>query len=291
MSPSTHHSAHHSAHQSAKGHADGLAFFLAAAIATISSFFSLASISAEPAKPLEVLYITGGCCHDYEAQKGIITKGLASRALINTTVIHEGGESLDHRVSIYSKPNWSKGYDVVFHNECFAEVNDPEFLKLIISEHEQGTPAVLMHCAMHCYRTGTDDWFRFCGVTSPGHGAHYPYTATSIAEHPVLKGLPKEWELPQEELYFIDKIWPDATPLVEAMSREKKAPQAVVWTNQYGKARVFGTTIGHYPQTVSLPAYLDLMTRGTLWAAGKLQDDGQPVPELQLAAGEATSPK
>ena len=65
MSPSTHHSAHHSAHRSAKGRADGLAFFLAAAIATISSFFSLASISAEPAKPLEVLYITGGCCHDY----------------------------------------------------------------------------------------------------------------------------------------------------------------------------------------------------------------------------------
>ncbi|MCX7404697.1 MAG: ThuA domain-containing protein, partial [Planctomycetia bacterium] len=85
--------------------------------------------------------------------------------------------------------------------------------------------------------------------------------------------------------------WPDATPLVEAMSREKKAPQAVVWTNQYGKARVFGTTIGHYPQTVSLPAFLDLMTRGTLWAAGKLQDDGQPVPELQLAAGETASPK
>ena len=40
------------------------------------------ALGAEPAKPLEVLYITGGCCHDYEAQKGIISRGLESRARI-----------------------------------------------------------------------------------------------------------------------------------------------------------------------------------------------------------------
>jgi type 1 glutamine amidotransferase len=51
----------------------------------------------------------------------------------------------------------------------------------------------------------------------------------------------------------------------------------VVWTNQFGKARVFGTTIGHYPETVREPAFLDLMTRGVLWAAGKLDDDGTPA--------------
>jgi len=243
-------------------------------------------------KPLEVLYITGGCCHDYDGQKAVIAKGLESRARIKMTVIHEGGASLDHKVSIYSKPDWSKGYDVVFHNECFGNVKEPEFLKGIVSEHEKGTPAVLMHCAMHCYRAGNDDWFQFCGVTSPGHGAHYPYTANLISDHPVLHGLPKNWEIPNEELYFINKIWPTATPLAEAMSRERKAPQAVIWTNQYGKAKVFGTTIGHYTETVAMPAFLDLMTRGTLWAAGKLQDDGTAVPELAIApeaAAAATS--
>ncbi|MFM8704038.1 MAG: ThuA domain-containing protein [Planctomycetia bacterium] len=243
--------------------------------------------AAEEAKPLEVLYITGGCCHDYEGQKRVITQGLAARARINTTVVHEGGDRTDHKISIYSKPDWSKGYDVIFHNECFSAVKDPEFLKLIVAEHEKGTPAVVMHCAMHCYRVGADDWYKFVGITSPGHGAHYEYAVHSIAEHPILTGLHKTWEVPKEELYYCDKVWDTAKPLAEAMSRERNARQTVIWTNQYGKARVFGTTIGHYTHTVEMPQFLDLVTRGTLWAAGKLQDDGTPVAELSVAPAAA----
>jgi len=249
------------------------------------------SPAAEAGKPLEVLYITGGCCHDYEGQKKVITQGLAQRARINCTVIHEGGSSTDHKVSIYSKPDWAKGYDVVFHNECFAGVKDPEFLKLILAEHRKGVPAVLMHCAMHCYRIGNDDWFEFCGIKSPGHGAHYDYTANLVTDHPILKGLPKEWKLPKEEMYYCDKLFPSAKPLAEAMSRERKSNQTIIWTNDYGKTRVFGTTIGHYTHTVEMPEFLDLLARGTLWAAGKLQDDGTPVADLKVSPGEAAVAK
>jgi uncharacterized protein len=248
------------------------------------------ALGAEPAKPLEVLYITGGCCHDYEAQKGIISRGLESRARIKVTVIHEGGDGKDHKVSVYTKPDWSKGYDVVFHNECFGDQKDPEFIKSIVAEHAKGTPAVMMHCAMHTFRkTDVDDWRRLIGVTSPGHGKHYPYVAKTIVDHPVMRGLPKEWQLPQEELYYVDKLWPTATALAEGMSQERQAMQPVIWVNQYEKARVFATTIGHYNHTVELPEFLDLVTRGTLWAAGRLGDDGRPSPELALSKGEAAA--
>lgn len=247
------------------------------------------SVAAEAGKPLEVLYITGGCCHDYDGQKKVIADGLAARARVKMTVVHEGGSSTDHKVSIYSKPDWAKGYDVVFHNECFANVKDLDFVKGIIAEHKKGVPAVMMHCAMHCYRTGTEDWFELCGIKSPGHGAHYEYTANLITDHPVLKGLPKEWQLPKEELYYCDKLFPSATPLAEAMSRERKSNQTVVWTNDYHGTRVFGTTIGHYTETVKTPEFLDLVTRGTLWAAGKLQNDGTPVAELRVSPSEAAA--
>ena len=245
--------------------------------------------AVEPGKPLEVLYITGGCCHDYEAQKALITRGLAARARIRTTVVHEGGNSTNHKVSIYSQPGWSKGYDVVFHNECFADVKDPEFLQGIVAEHAKGVPAVLMHCAMHCYRAGNDEWFKFCGITSPGHGAHYPYTAKMVGKHPILHGLPLEWAVPKEELYYCDKVWPTATPLAEAMSTERKSMQTCIWTNQYGTSRVFGTTIGHYAETVATPEFLELVTRGTLWAAGKLGEDGRPSADLTLTPGEVAA--
>jgi type 1 glutamine amidotransferase len=53
----------------------------------------------------------------------------------------------------------------------------------------------------------------------------------------------------------------------------------VVWTNQYGpkNTRVFSTTIGHNNATVQDPRYLDLVTRGVLWATGHLKEDGTPA--------------
>jgi hypothetical protein len=104
-----------------------------------------------------------------------------------------------------------------------------------------------------------------------------------------MRGLPKEWQLPQEELYYVDKLWPTATALAEGMSQERQAMQPVIWVNQYEKARVFATTIGHYNHTVELPEFLDLVTRGTLWAAGKLGDDGRPAAGLALTPGEAAA--
>jgi type 1 glutamine amidotransferase len=43
----------------------------------------------------------------------------------------------------------------------------------------------------------------------------------------------------------------------------------IAWTNQYGKARVFGTTFGHSDDTFRDPVFLGLVSRGVLWAAGR----------------------
>jgi hypothetical protein len=262
---------------------------LAAAVVGVAILGGMfAGANPDPGRPLEVLYITGGCCHDYDGQKQAIIDGLTSRARMNVTVVHEGGTSTNHRISIYEKPGWSKGYDVVFHNECFADVKDPDFVRGIVREHEEGgVPAVMMHCAMHCYRAGIDDWFRLCGITSPAHGKHYPFAVHVLGDHPIVRGLRQQWDLPKEELYYCDKVWPAAEPLAEAMSQERESMQTVVWTNESGKARVFGTTLGHYTETVELPEFLDLITRGTLWAAGKLQDDGSPTADVVLPAAVA----
>jgi type 1 glutamine amidotransferase len=48
----------------------------------------------------------------------------------------------------------------------------------------------------------------------------------------------------------------------------------VVWTNAYGpnKTRVWSTSLGHNNETVADERYLDLVTRGLLWACDKLND-------------------
>src|SRR3954447_14518729 len=69
-------------------------------------------------KPIRALLICGGCCHDYTNQKTILTKGVSERANVEWTIAQEGDDR-KHKHSIYSKPEWWKGYDVIVHDECF----------------------------------------------------------------------------------------------------------------------------------------------------------------------------
>jgi type 1 glutamine amidotransferase len=52
----------------------------------------------------------------------------------------------------------------------------------------------------------------------------------------------------------------------------------VVWVNDFHGTRVFSTTIGHNNATVAAERYLEMVTRGLLWASGKLDSDGKPAP-------------
>jgi type 1 glutamine amidotransferase len=49
------------------------------------------------------------------------------------------------------------------------------------------------------------------------------------------------------------------------------------WTYQFGRGRVFATTLGHDMNTASAPEYLQLVANGLLWACGKLEPDGKPA--------------
>ena len=90
---------------------------------------------------------------------------------VDWIILYEGGGSSDVRVALYDKPNWAEGFDVVIHNECYANVADEKFIRQITSAHETGVPAILIHCAMHSYRAATvDDWREFAG--SPRDAIH-----------------------------------------------------------------------------------------------------------------------
>lgn len=232
-------------------------------------------LAADPPKPLKVLLITGGCCHDYDIQKDLISKGLEQRAHFDVTVVRQGGSSTNAKIPLYESADWSRGFDVVIHDECFADVKDRAWVDNILKPHKAGLPAVVVHCAMHCYRDGRDDWFSFCGVTSRMHGAAYPHEVLNRdATHPIMAGFGAAWANPAGELYWIEKLWPTAHALASAKNRERGTEEVCVWTNLYGenKTRVFGTTLGHHNETVSDPKFLDLLTRGTLWACGKLDE-------------------
>ncbi|MFM8357762.1 MAG: ThuA domain-containing protein [Verrucomicrobiota bacterium] len=232
--------------------------------------------AAEPGggKPLQVLLITGGCCHNYPFQSGQLTNALARKTPAAWTVVQAGGNGTRAQIPLYDRADWAKGYDVVVHNECFADTQDPAYIRRITDTHRAGVPAVVIHCAMHTYRaTDIGDWREFLGVTSRHHEHQSRYPVKKVRPgHPILAGMPDNWVTPKDELYIVEKAWPGVTVLATSDSElGSHASQPVIWTHQFGQARVFGTTYGHSDDTFRDPVFLDYVTRGLLWAAGRLE--------------------
>jgi uncharacterized protein len=130
----------------------------------------------------------------------------------------------------------------------------------------------VIHCAMHTYRgTDIDDWREFLGVTSRRHDHQSNYKIDVVEKnHPIMSGFPVDHVSAKDELYVIEKIWPNTTVLATSTSEQDGSKQPVYWTNQYGKARVFGTTYGHSTETFEDRVFLNAVVRGTQWAAGRL---------------------
>ncbi|MDH3583594.1 MAG: ThuA domain-containing protein [Phycisphaerae bacterium] len=234
------------------------------------------SVRAEDSPPLRALLVCGGCCHDYVKQKKILAEGVSARANVVWTVYQES-KSKGHKNSAYTADDWAKGYDVVLHNECYGGVGDDDFVAKITDAHKQGLGGVNLHCSMHSYRAAKKkEWHQYLGVGYYGHG---PKSGIKVelkkTDHPILKGL-KNWETKEGELYNIRDLHEGTEVLAEGTRINKPATMPLMWTNTYGKGKVFSMTLGHHNSTMEMPQYLDVVARGVLFVAGKLDENGQP---------------
>jgi len=225
---------------------------------------------AEP-RFLRALLVCGGCCHDYEQQKDILKHGIEARARVVVDTLQQGGTARESRIPAYEDPDWARGYDVIIHDDCFGMVADTNWVAKILAPHRAGIPGVNLHCAAHSYRMAPDhEWPRYLGIRSMQHGAASPIEIRTVdTAHPIIAGLSwREWRTGNEELYNNITVYDTATPLQRG--RQGTNDLVLTWVNRYGRTRVFNTTLGHFNETVADPRYLDLVTRGLLWACDRL---------------------
>jgi len=88
-----------------------------------SSILALHSFAADAPKPLRILLITGGCCHEYGKQKDVLKAGLEARANVVVEHAHSADGSTKPPIEqIYGEPgekpnpDYAKGYDLVIHD-------------------------------------------------------------------------------------------------------------------------------------------------------------------------------
>ena len=267
----------------------------------LAALAGLTSPLAAEQKPLRVLIVAGGCCHDYATQKEVMKKGIEARVNAVVEVAYDPTKSTKPLFELFKSPDWGKNFDVVVHDECAADITDQAYVANIVNAHKNGLPAVNLHCAMHSYRwgnfkepvkAGADNasWYEMLGLQSTGHGPQQPIAITfTDKSHPVTTGL-ADWTTINEELYNnvqvlgaktlatgLQKI-PEKKDKKGKVTPASEATAIVAWTNEFGpkKTRIFSTTIGHNNATVEDARYLDLVARAVLWSAGKLEADGKP---------------
>ena len=241
---------------------------------TTANAQSQAQAQQKPAadRPVRALLITGGGFHNYPFQAQALTNAIGRKAPVIWTIMNEGGGGTRAEIALYNDPDWAKAYDIIIHNECFADTDNPEYVRKITAAHRAGKPAVVIHCAMHTYRAAKfDDWREFLGVTSRYHEeqGHYPVKPVATT-HPIMKGFPTNWVTPMDELYVIEKLWPGSQALATCYDAKLKQDEPVAWVHEYHGTRVFGTTFGHSDDTFRDPVFLDLLANGFFWAAGRL---------------------
>ncbi len=253
----------------------------------------------EPGAPIRALLICGGCCHDYASQHKILFEGIQKRGNLQVDVWWTDDKSTNPPLPLFDSDDWAQGYDVIIHDECAAANRDVEVLKRILAVHET-VPAVHLHCAMHSFRNGTDLWFEHLGLQSTGHGPHLPLQVTFVdREHPIVKGM-SDWTIEKDELYNNAKMFgahPLAmgTQVIKRDGKEKNAEAVVIWTNDIDGTRSFSMSIGHYSEGVADGRYLDLVTRGALWACRELKPENlvpfEGANQVTFVPGAKSPPK
>jgi type 1 glutamine amidotransferase len=232
--------------------------------------FALAlAFTAHAAKPINALFLTGGGYHDYKKLVPHLTNSFGERVNVQFTTVWD--------METLKDPNFAAGYDVLVFDVCFDEV-EPALIDNALKAIREGKPAVMIHCAVHAFRRDPNirEWENGVGMRSKVHDKFGPFTVVKLdAKSPILAGFPDDWKTQGDELYQTIEFPKTSHALLRARSPHDGRDHIVCWTHQYGKSRVFATTLGHDMKTAEDPAYLGLLARGLLWSCDKLDRHGK----------------
>ena len=127
------------------------------------------------------------------------------------------------------------------------------------------------------------------------HGKQHEIPITvRVKNHPITKGMPSHWLTTQDECYAklrgpAEKMTILATGEDQTKADAKGRHEPMLMTIDYGKGRVFHTTLGHDTPALEGVAFITTFLRGTEWAAtGKVT---QAIPADFPTKNKATSRK
>jgi hypothetical protein len=284
---------------------------------------TLASRADEPgekAGPIRVILIDGQNNHNWRATTPVLKKHLESckRFTVDVSSNLKPGDKPGSVETVPFPPDLSK-YDVLVSNYNGASWPDA-FNKELEARLSTGRIAlVIVHAANNSFG-GWKEYNEMIGMgwrgnsfgdrlivdetgkevriekgkgAGAGHGSKHAFKVTvRNSEHPVTKGMPREWMHTADELYHgmrgpIKNVKVLATAYSDKKSGGTGDHEPMIWTVTYDKGRVFHTPMGHDVEGMRCVGFLATLQRGTEWAAtGKVTI---PLPDNFPTADKTSS--
>jgi len=253
---------------------------------------SMAAMGAEKRK---ALLIDGQNNHDWKTTSPYLKRYLEETGLFTVEVAttpDKGGDMAAFRPKF-------KGNAIVvlnYNGEDWTEELEKDFVAYV----RGGGGVVVVHAANNAFPTwpefnemiGIGGWGgrteksgpylrlrdgKWTTDLSPGRGGHHgkqhAYKMTlRDGEHPITRGLPKEWMHAQDELYDslrgpAKNVHVLATAFSDPATGGNGEHEPLLMVLPYGKGRVFHTALGHAAPAVQSVDFIVTYQRGAEWAA------------------------
>lgn len=220
----------------------------------------------KPAEAVRVLVITGvdHPAHHWQSSAPALRQVLEKDRGISVRII-EDPEILGSNLVF--------DYDVlVVHFKNFARLKrQAEAQKNLAGFVERGGGLVVLHFGCGAF----EDWPEYANLAGRvwdqknSHDPRGPFTVRVVdRNHPITRNL-GDFET-DDELYICLKGDRPIDLLATARSKVTRRDHPMAFAFDYGKGKVFHTTLGHDARAMQTPAFGELVRRGTLWTAGRL---------------------
>lgn len=294
---------------------------LALVAATVLPVWADEKAADKSAEKIRVILIDGQNNHNWRATTPLMKKELESCGRFTVDVAsnlgsREKGKSSTANVPF--PPDLSK-YDVLLSNYNGAPWPKAFQKELEDRLHDGKIALVIVHAANNSFG-GWAEYNRMIGMgwrdnnfgprltlddngkelrvpkgkgPGAGHGAYHPFVVTvRDTEHPITRGMPREWMHAGDELYHgmrgpIENVHLLATSYDDKSKGGTGEHEPMIWTVTYGKGRVFHTPMGHDERSMRCWGFVGTLQRGTEWAAtGRVT---LPLPENFPTADKTSS--
>lgn len=163
-----------------------------------------------------------------------------------------------------------KKYDVVLFYGSGLEFTDPAQEQGLCEFVKGGGAYAGIHSASDAFKK-SDAYWELLGGRFAGHGGGTFKVYVHDADHPITKGLPAEFEI-QDETYSHAYHKNVCMRSLVRMNQGNER-QSMGWVQDYGKGRVFYTSLGHGREAWENPVFQRLAVRGIYWAVGRAPKD------------------